>query len=692
MTTLRIDIETFSSRDIRDGVHAYAEAADFTVLLMGYAFDEEPVVVIDLASGESIPASVIDALTDPGIVKTAYNAAFEIACLGKYLGDDRISATQWRCTSVRALYLGLPGKLSEVGKVVGLPIEQQKLRHGAALIRYFCVPCKPTASNGMRVRNLPHHDPEKWSLFKSYCAGDVIAERAIAQKLDKFPLPEIEQRLWQLDQRMNNHGILVDRALVDAAIDADATSRDQLIAEAERLTQLPNPNSRDQLLAWLREAENDTEITDLTKKSIPVLLEKTESDIVRRVLEIRQALSKTSVAKYQAIARSVCHDHRLRGLTQFYGANRTGRWAGRIVNFQNLPQDHLPDLPLARELLRQRRFEDLYLLFGSVPDTLSQLIRSMFIAPENHRFIIADFSAIEARVAAWLAACQWRLDVFCTHGRIYESSAEQMFKLPSGSVTKSSPYRVKGKIAELALGFGGGVNALKTMGGLALGLSEPELERIKLAWRETNPEIVQCWYDYERAAKQAVVERTRVKVNVGPLARVTSGAGHDAHHQLQHRAAIVFTYQSGFLFITLPSGRQLAYVKPRIEVEDLYVGGNGTEPYLAAKRGALTYEGQDQRTKRWTRIPTWGGKLFENIVQAIARDCLREAMLSLDARGYQQIVTVHDEIVIQAPNGFGSADDVMQVMGTPLSWARDLPLRADAFETPFYGKEPVNAT
>jgi len=690
MTTLRIDLETYSSRDIRDGVHAYVEAADFTILLMAYAFGEEPVAVIDFANGESIPADVADAITNPAILKSAFNAAFEITCLRKYLGNDHICATQWVCTSVRALYLGLPGKLSDVGQVIGLPIEQQKLRHGAALIRYFCVPCKPSQANGMRTRNLPHHDPQKWALFKQYCEGDVIAERAIAQKIEKFPLPAIEQRLWELDQRMNNYGILVDRALVDAAIEADAIAREQLVAEAVKLTQLPNPNSRDQLLAWLREAENDAGINDLTKKSIPALLEKTESDIVRRVLELRQALSKTSVAKYQAIARSVCQDQRLRGLTQFYGANRTGRWAGRIVNIQNLPQDHLPDLSLARELIRQRRFDDLDLLFGSVPDTLSQLIRSMFIAPAGHRFIVADFSAIEARVAAWLAACQWRLNVFRTHGKIYEASAEQMFKLPQGSVTKSSPYRVKGKISELALGFGGGVNALKTMGGLELGLSEPELERIKLAWRESNPEIVRYWYDCEHAAKQAVLERTRVKVNAGPSAWATLGAGHNRHQQIQHHAEIVFIYQSGFLFITLPSGRQLAYVKPRIEADDLYLASSNTEPYLAAKRGALTYEGLDQRTKRWTRMPTWGGRLFENIVQAIARDCLREAMLALDARGYQQIVTVHDEIVIEAPEGFGSLDEVMQVMGTSPSWAHDLPMRADAFETQFYGKEPVN--
>ena len=489
MTTLRIDLETYSSVDLKKcGVHKYVESDDFEILLLAYAFDDEAVRVLDLAQGclESEYQRVVSALKDPRITKTAYNAAFELACMSKHLGEA-LDVTQWRCTSVHGLYLGLPGNLAELGKVMGLSEDKQKLGSGWSLIRYFCIPCKPTRSNNGRTRNLPQHDPAKWELFIEYCRRDVETEREIAKKLARFPVPDKEWKLWHLDQRMMNQGVLVDRALVHAAIEADEITKQRLTAEAVALTKLDNPNSRDQLLAWLQEEMEDDTIEDLTKKTVPKLLEATDSKVVERVLRIRQELAKTSVSKFHAMARSVCKDGAIRGLTRFYGANRTGRWAGQIVQVQNLPQNKLRDLDLARELLIARQFDELEFLYGSVPDVLSQLIRTAFVARLGRRFIPVDFSAIEARVIAWLAWCEWRLEVFKTHGMIYEASAEQMFKLPAGSVTKKSPYRQKGKIAELALGFQGGAGALKTMGALDMGIAESELDPIKDAWRAANP-------------------------------------------------------------------------------------------------------------------------------------------------------------------------------------------------------------
>lgn len=669
MTTLRIDLETFSSVDLkRCGVARYVESPDFEILLLGYAFDDEPVQVVDLARGEQLPGRVADALCDHAVIKAAYNAAFEIACIARHY-NIFVDVTQWRCTSVHALYLGLPGNLGEVGKVVGLDEDQQKLGSGWSLIRYFCIPCKPTKTNGGRTRNLPKHDPAKWELFVEYCKRDVETEREIARRLAKFPVPGTEWELWHLDQRMNNAGMKIHRRLVDNAIVCDAQVRERLVAEAMQLTGLDNPNSRDQLLAWLQE-ETDDEIADLTKKTVPALLKATDSAVVRRVLEIRQELAKTSVSKYQAMARTACADDRIRGLTQFYGANRTGRWAGRLVQVQNLPQNKLKDIDLARNLLIEGRFDELELLFGNVPDTLSQLIRTAFIAEDGHRFIVVDFSAIEARVIAWLAWCEWRLDVFKTHGKIYEASAEQMFKLPPGSVTKKSPYRQKGKIAELALGYQGGAGALITMGALDMGIAHEELDPIKTAWREANPEVVAFWYACERAAKAALTTK-------GSITLPIAGG----------RAKLVFSYESGFLFISLPSGRRLAYVKPRVEPQDLVREAADGSSYVVASAGSVTYEGQDQRTKRWTRLPTYGGKLVENITQAIARDCLREAMLAIDDAGYRQLTTVHDEIVIEAPDDAGTLAEVEAIMARPVIWAPDLPLRGDGFETRYYQKE-----
>ena len=649
-------------------MHKYVESDNFEVMLFAYAFGDSDVNVIDLAAGEQIPQHVERSLWDPSVIKTAYNAAFEMACLAKHY-KVVMDETQWRCTSVHALYLGLPGSLGDVGKVLGLGADKQKLASGWALIRYFCLPCKPTLKNGGRVRNLWHHDPEKWTLFKEYCARDVESEREIATKIAKFPVPDKEWKLWHLDQRMMNKGVMVDRELVNAAIECDNIFKARMTAEAITLTGLDNPNSRDQLLKWLQTEEDDDTIVDLTKKSVPKVLESTDSATVRRVLELRQEMAKTSVSKYHAMARAMCDtDDAVKGLTQFYGANRTGRWAGRLVQVQNLPQNKLRDIDLARNLLKARDYETLELLFGNVPDTLSQLIRTAFVAREGCRYIIVDFSAIEARVIAWMAWCQWRLDVFATHGKIYEASAEQMFNLPAGSVTKKSPYRQKGKISELALGYQGGAGALKTMGALEMGLTEDELEPIKDAWRGANPEIVQLWYSCERSAKEAVLNKKAVTLWI---------AG--------KKAALVFAFESGFLTIQLPSGRKLFYVKPRIEVEDLVRETSSGGKFIAARAGSLTYEGQDQKTKQWTRLPTYGGKLVENITQAVARDCLAESMLALDGAGYTQLATVHDEIIMEMKDG--TLKEAEKIMGEAIAWALGLPLRGDGFETNYYMKE-----
>ncbi|WP_422447845.1 DNA polymerase [Thermoanaerobacterium sp. DL9XJH110] len=650
MRVLGIDIETYSSVDLaRCGVYAYTEAPDFEILLFGYAFGDEPVMVIDLAQGEQLPPEVFEALTNPNIIKTAYNANFERTCIAKYF---RISTPpeQWRCSAVHALTLGLPGHLEEVAKA--LKLEQQKDAAGKALIRYFSIPCKPTKSNGMRTRNLPEHAPEKWKRFIEYCRQDVEVERAIRKTLEKYPVPEKEWKLWQLDQRINDSGVMVDLELVRNAITFDTTYQKRLEKEAITLTGLQNPKSVAQLKTWLQETEG-VEIESLSKETVPVLLEKAGCETVKRVLEIRQEMAKTSVKKYQAIDRAVCPDGRVRGLLQFYGANRTGRWAGRLVQVQNLPRNSMPDLDLARRLLKAGEYELLELLYDSVPEVLSQLIRTAFIPSPGSRFIVSDFSAIEARVIAWLADEKWRIDVFNSHGKIYEASAAQMFKVPVESITKDNPLRQKGKIAELALGYGGSVGALVAMGALKMGLTEEELPELVATWRETNPNIVQFWWDVGNAAIKAVKEKTTVSL----------------HH------GIDFSYESGGLFIRLPSGRRLAYVRPKIETDKRF--GNPI----------LTYEGVEQGKKSWGRISTYGPKLVENIVQAVSRDCLAEAMLRLDVAGYKIAFHVHDEVILDVPNGFGSLEEVSEIMSQPIPWAPGLPLRADGFETDYYMKD-----
>lgn len=649
MKFLSIDIETYSSVDlIKSGVYAYCESSDFEILLIAYAFDDEEVQIVDLASGEKMPADILKAMTDPTIIKTAYNANFERTCLAKYFRQP-MPLEQWRCSSVHALMLGLPGYLDGVAKC--LRLEEQKMKEGKALIRYFSVPCKPTKVNGERTRNLPDHDLDKWETFKNYCKQDVEVERQIRNKLEAFPITKVEQKLWELDQKINDEGVLIDKTLVYNAIQADKAFQDELFEEAVRLTGLENPNSPAQLKGWL--LKQGLEVNSLAKKNVEALMGEVENPKVKRLLELRQAMSKTSVKKYEAMERSICPDQRIRGLLQFYGANRTGRWAGRLVQIHNLPRNSLKDLQIARDLLKTGNYDTLELLFESVSDVLSQLIRSAFIPSQDHRFVVADFSAIEARVIAWLAGERWRMDVFQSHGKIYEASAAQMFKVPIENIDKGSPLRQKGKIAELALGYGGSKGALMQMGALDMGLNEDELPDLVSAWREANPNIVKLWWSIETAAIKAVKERAVVKMQYG----------------------LSFHFTKGILFITLPSGRSLAYVRPRIGVDERF----GKEQ--------LTYEGTEQGSKQWGRIPTYGGKLTENIIQAIARDCLAVSMLRLDEAGYRINFHVHDEVVLDVPVGTGSVEEVENIMGQPINWAPGLPLGADSFETFYYKKD-----
>ncbi len=667
MKRLHVDIETYSSVDLKKcGVARYSESPDFEVLLFGYAIDDEPRQVVDLAMGEQIPAKILSALFDHNVRKKAFNAQFELTCLQEYL-DETLAPEQWECTSVHALYLGLPNDLDGVCDVAKVPPQYRKQKIGYSLIRTFCVPCRPTKKNGNRTRNLPSHKPEKWAQFKHYCGMDVECERYVAGVLAKYPVPEKERRLWVLDQHMFRRGVGLDTELVEAAIHCDEIVKQRFLSEAVRLTGLSNPNSVSQLSKWLEE-EMDEEVTDLRKKTVPKLLERTDSQIVQRVLSLRQELSKASVKKYQAMQRSVCRDNRLRGVTQFYGANRTGRWAGRIVQLQNLPQNHLKDLDLARQLVKARDIDTIEILFGSVPDVLSQLIRTAMVPKEGRRFVISDFSAIEARVIAWMAWCTWRMDVFKTHGKIYEASAEQMFKLPPGSVTKKSPYRQKGKISELALGFQGGVNAMINMGALDMGLDEKELQPIVDAWRAANPEIVNLWYSVETAMKEAIRNKKSVEL------KIAGG-----------RSKIIYTFEKGYLIATLPSGRRLFYAKARLEPEDLWQDlANGGRMQIA-RAGSVTYEGVDQKTKRWCRMGTFGGRAVENLVQAIARDCLAESMLALDSAGFEQTFTVHDEDVSEESQD--RLHEMEQIMARPIAWAPGLPLKAEGFVTDYYMKE-----
>lgn len=652
---LSIDLETYSSAPIaKTGAQKYIASTDFEILLFAYSLDGGPVCIVDMAQGEALPPWIIQALTDPAYIKHAYNAPFEWGCLSKMMGFY-LPAEQWRCTMFHGLYCGYTAGLDATGKALGLPQDKQKLTTGKALIRYFCVPCKPTKANGHRTRNYPHHDPEKWRLFKEYCIQDVVTEMEIEYRLSAFPVPDWVQKEWETDLRINARGVAVDMNFVKGALELGETTRTSLQAEAVRISGLDNPNSVAQLSRWL-ETEMGEDISDLRKDTVSKLLGRdSNSDSVQRMLEIRQELGKTSTKKYDAIEAAVCPDGRVRGLLQFYGANRTGRWAGRLVQVQNLPRTYTEPLELARDLVKTRQLDALRIVYGSVPDTLSQLIRTAFVAPEGNVLIDADFSAIEARVISWLAGEEWRLEVFRTHGKIYEASASQMFGVPFELIKKGNPeyaLRQKGKVAELALGYQGGPGALIAMGALDMGLSEDELPDIVTRWRDANKRIRDLWYSMDSAAVQVINMGGSLVVGCLTLSRE-------------------YDYQQGVncLTIQLPSGRKLYYIDPGIGVNRW---GNPS----------ISYMGMDQTTKKWKRIETYGGKLVENCVQAIARDCLAQAIERLEAAGLPVVFHVHDEVVIDVPP-FGDEETmlktVIEIMAKPIPWAPGLPLGADGW-------------
>ncbi|HBF5712468.1 TPA: DNA polymerase [Clostridioides difficile] len=652
MRTLSIDIETYSDLDIKKvGVYRYVDSANFEILLFAYAFDNEEVKVIDLVNDEELPKEVIEALNDNKVIKSAFNANFERTAISKFLNIN-LKPNEWSCTMIKALTLGLPGSLDSVSKALKFNEDKQKMKEGKALIQYFCKPCKATKVNKGRTRNLPIHDMEKWNKFKEYCKQDVVVEREIRNKLSKYKTTEREIKLWYLDQRINDTGIKVDTELIENAIECDKKYTEKLTKEAIKITGLNNPNSPAQLKKWLSDKVG-FEITSLTKESIPEILKQVDDENVVRTLELRKLMSKTSIKKYEAMKLAKGNDNRVRGLLQFYGANRTGRWAGRLVQVQNLPQNHIEDLDLARNLLKEGDFDLIELLYDSVPDVLSQLIRTAFIPSEGHRFIVSDFSAIEARVIAWLAGEKWRLDVFNSHGKIYEASASQMFKIPIENIKKGSELRQKGKLAELSNGYGGSVGALISMGAIKMGLKEEELQPIVTAWRNANPNITKFWWDVDKAAKKAIKDRTIVEIQHG----------------------IKFIYNPGVLFIELPSSRRLSYLRPKIE------------PHTTFSGDKITYEGMEQTSKQWKRIDTYGPKLVENIVQATARDCLREAMFNITDAGYSIVMHVHDELVLDVDKKFGSLEEVNSIMRKEISWAKGLPLKADGYECDYYKKD-----
>lgn len=642
MRTLSIDIETYSSVNLQKcGVYKYAESEDFEMLLFGYAVDGGEVQVVDLARGEKIPSEIIKALSDETIIKTAFNAAFERVCLSRHL-DEWLEPESWHCTMIWAATLGLPLSLEGVGAVLGL--EKQKLTEGKALIKYFCVPCAPTKTNGGRTRNLPEHNSEKWEQFKSYNLRDVETEMAIQKKLSKFPVPEKIWEEYHLNEEVNDRGIGVDMVLVEQALQIDQKSHERLTALMQDMTNLDNPNSVQQMKSWL--ADNGLEMESLGKKEVAAAIKTAPQDLAD-VLSLRQQLAKSSVKKYTAMENAVCKDSRARGMFQFYGANRTGRFAGRLIQLQNLPQNHMPDLVEAKGLVRSGNYDALELLYDDIPDTLSQLIRTAFVPQENRKFIVADFSAIEARVLAWLAGEKWRLKVFEEGKDIYCSSASQMFGVPVEKHGVNGHLRQKGKIAELALGYGGSVGALKAMGALEMGLTEDELQPLVSAWRNANPMITMLWWDIDRAVKTCVKQRISTETN-----------------------GLKFDYKSGFLFLTLPSGRRLAYVKPRMGENQF--GGE-----------AVTYEGVGA-TKKWERLESYGPKFTENAVQAIARDILMYAMQTLSHCAI--VAHVHDEIIIECDRRV-SMQVVCEQMGRTPPWAEGLLLRADGYECDFYKKD-----
>lgn len=701
MKTLGIDIETYSDVDLKTGgVYKYVESPNFEILLFAVSIDGADPVVYDLAQDEfSIDHIIVAALTDPNVTKTAHNAAFERVCIAKYFSVV-LPPEQWECTMVKSAMVGLPMALDAVAKA--LKLDEVKNADGKALIRYFCMPCKPTKANGERTRNLPTHDLEKWARFCEYCRQDVVVEQLIRETVKFFEIPVMEQQLWALDQKINDTGVMLDPVFVLHAIAQDIAYKERLTEEALKITQLDNPNSPAQLKAWLTEETGD-EVTSLKKADVTGMLKGLQSDTAKRVLEIRQEMSKTSVKKYAAMRNVIGIDNRVRGLFQYYGAGRTGRWAGRLLQPHNFPKNNMKLLDVARQLVVADDLEMLEAIFGNVPDVLSQLIRTALVAGPGNRFIVADFKAIEAVVIAWLAGERWRMDVFRTHGRIYEASAAKMFKVDINSITyktedgkthKGENYdlRAKGKIAELALGYQGAVAALLKMGALEMGLIEEELPRIVKMWRNENKMIVQFWKDAEDAVIRAVQGET-VTIQYG----------------------IKFFCSNDVLFIQLPSGRRLSYMRPRIKtemfvfVEFLEAVGKykvGQKAYIALvaaqvhrtknrakitsdpiENHSVTYEGMNQTTKKWESQDTYGGKIVENIVQAVARDCLGVALLRIDAAGYKIVMHVHDEIVNEVPVGTGSAEEIDKLMSEPIPWAPGLPLSADSYETEYYKKD-----
>lgn len=656
MEHLSIDIETKSSVDIgKAGLYRYAQSDDFEILLFAYRYGDESVQIVDLSQGEKIPDKIVEDLSNPEIVKHAYNAAFEWYCLNK--AGYKTPLCQWKCTMIHGLYCGYTAGLDATGKAIGLPQDKRKLATGKALIRYFCVPCKPTKNNGRRTWNLPKHAPEKWELFKEYCKQDVVTESAILRRLDAFPVPEEEETLWQMDIRMNAFGVKVDTALISGALQINDHSTELLENEARAITGLQNPNSSVQLLDWVH--NNGVEMDNLQKVTVTEKLSNDLPNDVRRALEIRQQLGKTSIKKYVAMDTAKGKDDRVRGLTQYYGANRTGRWAGRLVQMQNLPRNYIKTLDYARKLVKDRNYGGIKLLYGNVPDTLSQLIRTAFIPSEGNKFVVADFSAIEARVIAWLAGETWVNDVFATHGKIYEATASQMFHVPIEKIAKGNPeyaLRQKGKVATLALGYQGGANALIAMGALNMGLSEEELPDIVQRWRNANPRIRDLWYAVEEAA--LLVMQT---------------AQPQAIYNLIFNLESDIVYGQNFLTVQLPSGRKLYYPRPFLKENQF-------------GKLAIHYYTVGQQTRKWEVTSTYGGKMTENIVQAIARDCLAETLRRIDAKGLQVVFHVHDEVIIDAPVET-TVDEICDLMAEPIPWAPGLILKGAGFESNYYMKD-----
>lgn len=668
---LSIDLETYSTVSIgAAGSYRYILDPSFEILLFAYSLDGMPVEVIDVASGQVIPLWLKNALKNPLYIKHAYNAAFEWFALSKYLGW--LPPDQWRDTMLHALYCGYPASLDAAGRAMGLPEDKKKLTTGKALIRYFCVPCKPSNANGNRTRNLPKHDPAKWKLFKEYNGQDVVTEMEIDRRLSAFPVPAFVQKQWETDLTMNARGVAADMEMVSGALVIGATVKSQLMAEARQLSGLDNPNSIKQLARWLTEAtDGDTEITSVTKETVATMLKQPQPANVQRMLEIRQELGKTSTKKYDALETCIADDGRVRGLLQFYGANRTGRWAGRLVQVQNLPRTYTHPLPPARQLVKDRNIDGLRLMYGSINDTLSQLIRTAFVATPGNVLIDADFSAIEARVISWLAGQEWRLEVFRTHGKIYEASASQMFHVPIEKIKKGNPeyaLRQRGKVAELALGYQGGVSAMRRMdtGHNLDDLSDDEVKGIVDRWRETNSMIRDLWN---------IVDSAAVTVITNGGAQTIRSETTDAVITLACELDIITGTR--YMTILLPSGRKLYYPSPEIGVNRW---GNPS----------VSYMGQNQTTKRWEKVETYGGKLVENIVQAIARDCLAIAIENLEAQGLHVVFHIHDEVVIDTPAWADEdtmLDTVTKIMTKPIPWAQALPLNADGWVDKFFKKD-----